>query len=301
MGSGGHRKIRRKFRDFAGNFSKKISRALFAGLGRLGHLPASGKEVHMLSCGKRLPDCLLAYQSFCIHSGRRHPLVVHDDGSIPEAGFKRILELVPGARLVRRREADAHMSRWLSGHPNCAGFRQESVFFLKLFDFFAFAESEPFIVLDNDILFFERPTEVVDWVSNTPGKLLFNSEHGESFAFPVEKLAEMGFRPRLSLLNAGFGLVHRDVLDLGLCERFLGKCRENAGSMGKSHLLEQTSWAVLLEESPRPVELLPPAYEISNGVFRSPGTVMRHYTGFTKHDTSGTTCISKARRPCFGA
>ena len=277
-------KIRRKFRDFAGNFCKGLSRSLTMLVGRLDHLPASEKEIHMLSCGKRLTDCLLAYQSFCIYSGRRHPLVIHDDGSILENDFERLRNLVPDARLVSRAEADSHMSQWLSSYPNCAQFRQDGVFFLKLFDFFAFAKSDAFIVLDNDILFFDRPAEVVRWVSTTADKLLFNSEHAESFAFPIKKLVDMGFRPSFALLNAGFGLVHRDVLNLELCERFLGKCWDNLNSIRKVHLLEQTSWAVLLEESPRPVELLPPTYEISNEVFRSSGTLMRHYTGFTKHD-----------------
>ena len=277
-------KIRRKFRDFAGNFCKGLSRSLTMLVGRLDHLPASEKEIHMLSCGKRLTDCLLAYQSFCIYSGRRHPLVIHDDGSILRSDFERLRNLVPDARLVSRAEADSHMSQWLSSYPNCAQFRQDGVFFLKLFDFFAFAKSDAFIVLDNDILFFDRPAEVVRWVSTTADKLLFNSEHAESFAFPIKKLVDMGFRPSFALLNAGFGLVHRDVLNLELCERFLGKCWDNLNSIRKVHLLEQTSWAVLLEESPRPVELLPPTYEISNEVFRSSGTLMRHYTGFTKHD-----------------
>jgi hypothetical protein len=276
--------LRTQFRKHVGEGARKLSRSLSNMIGSVEHLPASDKEIHMLSCAQRLPDCLLAYQTFCFHSGYKYPLVVHDDGSIPFYAFEALRKRVADARLITRQVADECMANVLQNYPHCSAFRRDSVFFLKFFDFFQFCKTNSFIILDNDILFFDRPKEVVTWVRENSSKMLFNKEHGESFAFSLETLALMGFRPKLSLLNAGFGLVHCDVMNLELCERFLAKCRENSRSVRKFHLVEQTAWAVLLEESSRPTELLPSSYEISNDIFRSPSSVMRHYTGFTKHD-----------------
>jgi hypothetical protein len=278
-------RTRLRARRAAASLTRALSGSAYAGLAsRLARLPACDVSVHMLSQSDRVDASWMSYASLCIYSGRRYPLWIHDDGSFGEEDVARLRRSLPGAVFVSRRQADAEMCGRLRGAPECAKFRDENFFFLKLFDAFHFAPSERFIVLDNDILFFREPREVARWIDLREREICFNSERGESLAMSREDLATLPGRPANMLLNAGFGLIWREVMDWEFCERFLARCRENIHLVQKIHLMEQTTWAFLIGQSPLPLRLLPPAYEISNDVLKSRETIMRHYTGFTKHD-----------------
>ena len=278
-------KTRLRARRTAASLSRVLSGSAYAGIAaRLARLPACDVSVHMMSQPDRVDASWMSYASFCIYSGKRYPLWIHDDGSFGEEGVARLRRSLPGAVFVSRRQADAEMKSRLAGCPECTKFREENFFFLKLFDAFHFAPTERLIVLDNDILFFREPAEVVRWLDLCEREICFNSERGESLAMTREDLATLPGRPADMLLNAGFGLIWKEVMDWEFCERFLAHCRENIHLVRKIHLMEQTTWAFLIGQSALPLRLLPHTYEISNDILKSKGTIMRHYTGFTKHD-----------------
>lgn len=278
-------KTRLRMRRTAASLARALSGSAYASTAdRLARLPDCDVSVHMMSQSDRVDASWMSYASFCFYSGRRYPLWIHDDGSFGEEDVARLRRSLPGAVFVSRRQADAEMRDRLSEFPECAKFREENFFFLKLFDAFHFAQSERFIVLDNDILFFREPTEVVRWLDLREREVRFNSERGESLAMTREDLAALPGRPADMLLNAGFGLIWREVMDWEFCERFLARCRESIHLIRKIHLMEQTTWAFLIGHSPLPLRLLPHTYEISNDILKGKGTIMRHYTGFTKHD-----------------
>jgi|GEM_PF-4832205 len=134
------RETRLMARRTVASLARRLSASTYAAMAsRLARLPESNVSVHMLSSRDRVDASWMSYASFCLYSGRRFPLWIHDDGSFGEEDVARLRMVLPGAVYISRRQADAEMRNRLAGCLECAKFREQNFFFLKLFDVFHFA------------------------------------------------------------------------------------------------------------------------------------------------------------------
>lgn len=277
-------KVRKTARHAAARTARFLGNLGYRKLISIDSLPYCEVSIHMLSGASRVYESMVSYRSFCTHTGRRYPLFLHDDGTFQEAHIQKLRKLIPEVIFLSKKKSDAEIAAWLKEYPESLKFRKESLWFVKFFDFFRYAPSERFIILDNDIICYSRLNEIEDWIENPKQEMLFQSERGVSCAFSEKDLTDFPFPLTQKYLNAGFGFVHKKSMDLGFCEEFLKYCRSNIQKARKVHLMEQMTWAFLTENSRIPTRLLPFSYEITNDIFKSKGSKMRHYTGFTKHD-----------------
>ena len=237
-------------------------------------------SVHMLVSSRTWHAGVLAAVSFEFFTGRRWQFIIHDDGSVDERARGQIERLLPGVRFVARAEAERRAAEFLSAHPKCLANRSRHNLFLKFFDAVAFAPHERFIVLDSDVLFFDRPQEILDWADSGRGECWFNEDTKETYCISRDQIeAALGI-PLWSRVNSGLCLMHKPAVSLDLSERLLASFEGNAWH---PQFFEQTLFA-LNASAFNQGGMLPRKYDINWGYLRCKGSVCRHYVGAFKHD-----------------
>lgn len=235
-------------------------------------------SVHMLVSSKTWKMGLMAAYSFEFFTGKRWQFVIHEDGSIDEITQQRIRDGFPGCRVIQRSEANKVVTERLKNHPICLRNRSQHNLFLKFFDSPAFASNERFVILDSDLLFYRKPTEILRWVESGTTECWFNQDLKEGYSSPgseIEKKLNLQLWDRV---NSGLCLLHQSAFSLDLSERFLAECEAAARKPG---LLEQTLFAVNASAFNRG-GMLSEQYEISERQFRRPDAVCRHYLSTNK-------------------
>ena len=231
--------------------------------------------VHVLTGEKdwRLAAWMLA--SWFHFSEHAWPVVIHDDGTLPEGAGQLFQELFPSVRIITRREADGAVAPILRSYPFCADYRRLHPLALKIFDVPHFTRSSHFLVFDSDLLFFNYPREILDWVSHRADECWFNEDVQEgALITAAEARSELGIKiwPRV---NSGLCLLVKAAMDLDLCDRALAQTSMLSGHVWR---IEQTL-LMLCAAQYNKGGLLPRTYEVSLGKHAAENAVSRHYVG----------------------
>ncbi len=269
-----HARMARRFASWETQLLEKSIPGLLEGT-KPQALPEMPTEVHMLVGSQTWLMALWAARSFQWASGYAWRFVFQDDGTLSPRQIAGLQRLFPLGTVSSRSDADARMEDRLAEWPACLAARRAHFMFLKLFDPLFHSDSDRYILLDSDVLFFKKPTEMLDWVRTGKPIFLFNPDIGESYSVPVEALERHFGVKMLRRANAGLALIPREAVRLDVVEEYLSKFeRESTHDLW----LEQTAYALLASLYARS-DLLPPSYEISFGPSRGSGSVARHYVG----------------------
>jgi hypothetical protein len=234
-------------------------------------------EIHTLTSAGDWLNLVWALKSFYHYSGRRYGLCIHDDGSLEPSAIDTLAAHFPGARIVRRTQADREVPPGLAGYPRCLEFRRTNLLAPKLFDFAHYLSADRMLLVDSDILFFSRPDELLRRIDD-PAYILnsVNADCASEYTVESDEAARrwgIALTPRF---NSGLGVIHRGSLRLDWIEEFL----ESPVAAGHFWRIEQTLFA--LTSSRFGVELLPEEYAV-----RLDGEVgsapCRHYVGDIRH------------------
>ncbi len=202
------------------------------------------------------------------------PVVFHDDGTLPTDGSRTLEDLFEDSSTVSRAEADAKMDRVLRAYPYCHEYRSGHRLGLRIFDTAHLENAERYLVLDSDVLFFQRPDEIMDWADDPlTQKCWFNRDAREfSNVSDFEAREELGVDlwPRV---DCGIALIYRPIVDLGFCDRALAT---TAILRGAEDRIEQTLFALCASQHGQG-GLLPKTYEVSLKGRASPDAISRHY------------------------
>lgn len=201
---------------------------------------------------------------------------VHDDGTLKADAITQFERLFPGITIIRREQADQQIKPLLERYPRCQAYRNQHPLGLKCFDIPHLATGERFILLDSDVLFFKKPSFLLDWASRPDdGSTWFNQDPQEPSPISQDRCAkDLGITlwPRV---NSGLCLIHQNTIDLEAFEKWLG--HESIQS-GKPWRTEQTLLA-LGASSVNQGGLLPEHYEVSLGDHSQTDCTARHYVG----------------------
>jgi hypothetical protein len=249
-------------------------------------LPAASEGpavVHVLTSRDMWQPCLWAIRSLLFHLGQSLPVVIHHDGSLSQGQQRAIRRLFPGLRLVAPVDADPLAERALARLPECRAARRESLMARKLIDPWLVAPDQDALLLDSDVLFFARPTELADWLAGARSENRWNGDYGDqpSPAYSVDPEAvERTFGLRLpTRINTGLGAVAARSVDWAAAEAFLAFERPRRDPW----LVEQTTYAFL--SSRFGIQLLPPTYDVGGaGRFPSSSLISKHYVGRIRRD-----------------
>ena len=191
-------------------------------------------EVHSLLGSRHVGMCLWSIKSFLHHARRPFSIVLHDDGSLSLQDIENLQRHLPGVRVIRRADADSLIrpivSPWEAvqayrfGNLGTTDYsRRMSVFALKLLDFNLLTAASRILVLDTDVLFFRKPSEVLDWIDN-------NAEAQCMYCYedyaPVRNRAGtiVRFERKAApscYFNSGLICFDKSVLDLGTLDCWL--------------------------------------------------------------------------------
>lgn len=234
-------------------------------------------ELHVLTSAKDWLNLVWSLKSFYFYSEREYALCIHEDGSLTEENIHMLKTHFPNARIIRRKVADQEVIAALQNYPRCLEFRQTNLLSLKVFDFLHYLESDRMFLFDSDLIFFAEPKELVTRLENTDYQL--NTVNGDvSSAYTVEPSMvkeKLGFE-LIERFNSGFGLIHKQSLNLDWIEEFLGL----PDVIGHFWRIEQTMYALC--SSKFGTELLPPEYDVHLDGDRGTSP-MRHYVGSIRH------------------
>jgi hypothetical protein len=223
-------------------------------------------EVHMLLHHQRALEGIWALYSFAHFAGLPCQMFVHNDGSLTASDAVRLHQVLPGARVISRQEADQLIVRRLAelGLSASIRFRDSLILALKLFDPFFFGAHSTFLLLDSDVLFFRRPSELVDDLvesGNPEPPSLYSPDNGFRYCLSPETLRSLLGQECIAYVNTGVVRSTRSVLDLPRIERYLQHPDFWGTGPRPSHYAEQTLWAMQLTAAG--ARQLPPGYAIT--------------------------------------
>lgn len=234
-------------------------------------------EIHVLTSGDDYVNCLWSLVTFYHASASSAGLCVHDDGSLTDEHCADIQRILPHARVIRRAEADAVMEEVLRDYPRALDFRRENNLALKIFDFVHYLHGDRFMLLDSDVLFFERPAFLLEQLeSSTNDRNYFNRGQNSAYTIPPERLDELTGIHVPRLVNSGLGVVHADSIRYDWTEEFLGYDGIH------SHFWRTEQTLFTLCSARHGMDLLPPEYDVylTEGLGERP---CRHYVGPIRH------------------
>ena len=203
------------------------------------------------------------------------PIVIHDDGTLPEEGRATLERLFANARIIRRAEADAAMDKALRPFPFCAEYRAMHPLALKLFDIPHFTAGERYMMFDSDVLFFRHPRHILDWADAENDECWFNEDIQEtSLISAADARDDLGLRP-WPRVNSGLGLICKPAIDLDFIDRALA-----VTSILRGHIwrVEQTLHMLCAARHGKG-GLLPKTYEVSLNRHCAEDAIARHYVG----------------------
>jgi hypothetical protein len=234
-------------------------------------------EIHALTCHSDWLDLIWSLKSFFAVCESRFRVCIHEDGSVPTDAIMAIRHHFPDARVIRRSSADETVGPKLRTYPRCQALRNTNVLSLKVFDFAAYLESDRMLLLDSDVLFFDRPTVLLQRILDP--HYVYNSLNRDwALGYSVEPaVAQLRVKFHFqSHINSGLGLVHQKSYEFNCFEEWLTL----PGILSHDHRIEQT--LVGLACSRFGHQFLPQEYDVQ--VQKTQRTqIVKHYTGPIRH------------------
>lgn len=222
--------------------------------------PTSSIELHALVCRRDINMMLTSAKSLLQYCPPVS-LVLHDDGSLSDSDCTTLHQHLPNVTLIGRAEADAEMRRVLP--PPVFLKRQQHFFLLKLFDFNHFNRGTHTLMLDSDILFLQRPDEVIDWMATPQPWPIYNRDPSPTYRANT-KPDGLRLPPHL---NAGF-LGYGGRFEMDIITRLAGQI--------DYWLEDQTIYALLLANK-NAQALAPERYRVYLGEGITDRTAMVHF------------------------
>ncbi len=210
---------------------------------------SSDLEIHMITSEKDFLDAVWCLKTFYHYSETCPRLVIHEDGSLSAKGTQTFIKHFKNCRIIKRKDADEDLKRFLANHKLCREKRLHEKFYcaMKLFDIFYYASTEKLLYLDSDILFFNKPHEILKCIeSNKP---FFNSDYQNAYSMSVSELNNIFEENILPKINAGLMSLPKSfyVENIDFIERYFEKT-ENLPAPWDINRHEQTVNALLLSK-----------------------------------------------------
>jgi hypothetical protein len=242
------------------------------------NFPESDLPIHLLASKYDWKMALWMLVSFHEATRKRWLVFLHEDGSLGDIEFRIFRSMFPKIHIVTRHDADLKMEQVLGRYSRCQAYRRAMPHGLKAFDIPYFCQSDRFLMIDPDVLFFRPPGEILNWAEDSKMRgCWFNRDFQEpSPISPAQAVAELGV-PLWPSVNTGLCLLERQtVRNLDAMEKWLGHPALQNPKM--QWRVEQTLLALCASQD-GVGGLLPDEYEVSPHKNRKPDGISRHYIG----------------------
>jgi hypothetical protein len=242
--------------------------------------PKGPLKVHFLTGDDFWYQTLFCFSSLQSHCDVRVTPVIYGDGTLSASAKRYIRRVVPWSEFVGRdaieERLDAHLP--VSQYPTLRKRRMDYVHLRKLTDFHA-GGSGWTLVMDSDMLFFDTPDQLLDWLRDPDGSLHMR-DSAESYGYSRELMEELAGAPIPERVNVGITGLRSAEIDWDALEYW---CREMNEREQSSYLQEQALTAMLVAGDERTV--LPHTEYLtfpSPEEGRSPTTTLHHYVSHSE-------------------
>jgi len=242
--------------------------------------PAGAPEVCFLTGRRFWFQTAFCFWSLCRHAGRPLRAVIYDDGSLDAPLLAECARVFPGARVVTAAEIEGRLNAHLPAakFPTLRTRRVVYPNLRKLTDVHA-GEQGWRLVLDSDMIFFRRPTALLNWL-DAPTRPLHMLDVQDAYGYPDKLLRTLAGGPVPSRLNVGVCGLKSDAIDWVQLEDWNRRLIEAGGT---SYYEEQALTALML--AGRDAECLPAAdYRLmpDDDQCRQPTAALHHYVDLSK-------------------
>ena len=216
-----------------------------AHLSTLPPLPAGAAPVtlHVLTGRRFWYQTAFCLWSFARAAQRPVTPVILDDGSLTAEFSAPLLRLFPAARILSAADIlgrlDAHLPA--TRFPSLRARRLEFPLLRKLLDPHAGLAGWR-LLIDSDLLFFRRPTTLLDW-HDAPALPLRAEDIANAYGYPLALLNELAGQPVAERINTGLLGLRSDDIDWDRLEFW---CRSLLARGGPQYYQEQALVALLL-------------------------------------------------------
>lgn len=208
--------------------------------------------------------------------------VLHDDGSLSDHTRARWTRLIPGLRVVTRRDATVAMASMLAAAPRVIDWTARYHFGNKLGAVQAMATTARIIELDADVLMFDRPEALISAAEDRTCTMTWNRDIRYAYAYPEPLLQEVLaglIGPLPDRLNSGLTMLACfDAGEWQLLDAAIGRLENDPRTDPMRYWMQQTLHALVASNRGEAARPLPAAYDVCEGATR-PGSVARHFVG----------------------
>ena len=181
----------------------------------------SDYEVHALTSIYDWQNLLWALKSFYHYSGQLPALCIHEDGTLTDEVRDILQTHFVGARLITREQSDREVLASLADYPACHKFRSENNLSIKLFNLMHYARTSRVLLVDSDVLFYEKPIALLEALADESTPNRFNQDIQDVYTCDRQDLVD-GFGLDVARrFNSGLCVFQTDSLNLEQIEHYL--------------------------------------------------------------------------------
>lgn len=133
-------------------------------------------SIHVLTCHRDLIILLWSIASFYRVINTIGQLYVHSDGSLTDVDVKKIKFLFPKAIIIKPEYLYKNYIEKFNNYPNIKEYRFEKFkkfkLLLKLLDPFFISPCKKVLIIDSDLIWLKKPTEIENEINNSKSKSL---------------------------------------------------------------------------------------------------------------------------------
>lgn len=240
----------------------------------------SGPEIHMM-CGKNHVDMGIWASWSLLRFLPGASLFLHSDGSLRDEHIESWRRVIPNLTLIAKEESDLRARQVFKDRfPLLSEWRTRQFYSVKFIDFHLHGTSDRIILLDSDVLCFDKPTELIDGLNALESPLLWHIDDKSYYLAPTKVLKACTNVEVVERVNSGFLLTKRwQIEDLQYFENILQKLQDY--SLPIFHYwAEQTMYAISANRHGN-AAAFPGKYSVYFGKTLQSSTI-RHYAGVPK-------------------
>jgi len=240
------------------------------------HAYEDGLSLYFLTGKNYLYQTVFCIQSLKQVSGQRFAYIMVDDGSFDDALALQARRMVPDVCLVSSEQVTANLDRRLPWEqfPHLRAKRLHYPQLRKLTDIHTLGDGWK-LVLDSDMLFWDTPEAMIDWLRNPCGPVHM-VDCTESYGYSKSLMEKLCGTNVPELLNVGIIGLKSEQIDWKALDLWI---RELEGREGGSYYLEQALSAMLIGDAD--AQVLGPDQYIVNPAAENAG-VLHHYVDLSK-------------------
>lgn len=235
-------------------------------------------EMHILCQKIDLWALVWTIKSFMNYSQLFPKIVIHDDGSFDSVDIGFLEAKFKNLKVIPKHEADKIIYDKIKFHNKTVAYRQKGhPLIIKLIDIFLLSRSNKVLILDSDVLFFNRPDEIIAFVrgqSNADALISGFPESFDKFQILVNNdyLKSHGLtNKKIEYMNSGIIIYNKSALTTNMLYEYFENCLRQYGD----YFVEMTGWNCLIGQLN--YNFLPLDRYIIKGRV-SETTVTKHYT-----------------------